>query len=227
MSGPDAPRDLAGRFYGPRVNVEDVPRVPSTVARHVLEDPRRRPYLAVWAAFELRVPRVALAVQVMPEGERVRFEAPGIHGYASTVRRPIPCSGSALFWRCPDCGNATRFLYLHRVGAHGLRPAGPGCAACSGLRWSSQGRPAGAVARALRGKGRPPLPRQPWDPAAVVSSPEVLKRVNPGLAFLLELGVTGRVPRRPTVRDAEALRGAVVKARRWLSALEELSRAWP
>jgi hypothetical protein len=40
--------EIPTRFAGPRVNVEDVPRLPTTPARWLLDDPRCRPYFSFW-----------------------------------------------------------------------------------------------------------------------------------------------------------------------------------
>ncbi len=53
-----AGRDADGRFSGPRVNVEQVPRLPTFPARWVLEDPRKRPYLVFWESDDGDVPEV-------------------------------------------------------------------------------------------------------------------------------------------------------------------------
>ena len=149
-------RGSGGRFYGPRVNVEDVPRLPAYVARYALEDPRSRPYLVTWTDQRIgERERVALAVRVEPlEGGRVRFLAPGLGDDAGTVRVPIPGGRAALLWRCPICGVPRRFLYLHRLTGWGLSPGRVGCGRCNRLRWSSQGRPLGNFARAMRGGRR-------------------------------------------------------------------------
>lgn len=174
-------RGRGGRFAGARVNVEDVPRLPSIVARWVIEDPRRRPYLAVWRS--LWDDSVALAVRATVEGDAVRLESPGISSRVLVVRRPIPGGKVAVFWRCPGCAHPARFLYPHQVTARGLRLAGPHCSHCQGLRWATQGR---TMLPGQRQLGR--LPRQPWDPVACVSSPAVLEALDPELASLLGCG---------------------------------------
>lgn len=216
-------RDGEGRFYGLRVNVEDVPRLPAYVARYVLEDPRARPYLVAWTDQRYgERERVALAVRVEPlEGGRVRVLAPGLKDAAGTVRVPIPGGRASLLWRCPLCGVPRRFLYPHRVTPWGLFPGRVGCARCNRLRWSSQGRFLGDFARAMRGnRRRLPLPRHPWDPVVVVSSPSVLEEIDPELAALLLERPTGRALRVPTARDLEGAWKAFRKIEASVAALE-------
>ncbi len=217
-------RDEGGRFHGLRVNVEDVPRLPAYVAHYVLEDPRARPYLVTWTDQRYgEGERVALAVRVEPrEGGRVRFLAPGLRETVGTVRVPIPGGRAALLWRCPLCGKARRFLYFHRVTGWGLYGGRAGCARCNGLRWSSQGRVIGELARAMRGAWRRcPVPRRPWDPAAVVSSPAVLETIAPELSALLLLErPTGRALRVPTARDLESVRKGIGRISANLARLE-------
>ena len=215
MNGETAQARREGRFYGLRVNVEDVPRLPAYVARYVLEDPRARPYLVTWTDRRIgENETVALALRVEPqEGGLVRFRTRGLEAIAGTVRVPIPGGRAALLWRCPLCARARRFLYLGRISSWGLGVARPGCARCNGLRWSSQGRPLG------RGRGGP-LPRRPWDPVAVVSSPAALEAIDSRLPELLRAGPTGRTLRVPTARDLEGIRKSIRRISGKLAALE-------
>lgn len=215
-------RNAEGRFHGLRVNAEDVPRLPAYVARYVLEDPRVRPYLVAWTDQRYgERERVALAVRVEPlEGGRVRFLAPGLEDGVGTVRVPIPGGRAALLWRCPACGVPRRFLYPHRLTTWGLVSGRMGCARCNRLRWSSQGRPLGSFARAMRGGRRCPLPRHPWDPVVVASSPSVLEENAPELAALLLERPTGRALRVPTARDLEGFERALRRISANVAALE-------
>ncbi len=184
-----------GRFSGFRVNTEDVPRLPAYVARYVLEDPRRRPYLALWTSYTWDAgDRVAMAMSAEPEGEYVRIGMPwtsgGVgsgyaHGHGGrvlVVRRPIHGGSLVTLWRCPSCARPVRFLYFHRLTNWVLVMAGPACSRCQRLRWSSQGRRIPPFGHAMG-----PLPRRPWDPAAVVSSPAVLEAQSPELARFLAI----------------------------------------
>lgn len=217
-----AVRDFEGRFYGLRMNVEDVPRLPASVARYVLEDRRARPYLVVWTDSVFgEGERVGLALRAEPrDGGRVRFLAPNVDETVGTVRVPIPGGRAALLWRCPTCGVPRRFLYVHRLSPWGLRSGSLGCARCNRLRWNSQGRFLGDFARAMRGGRRLPLPRYTWDPAAVVSSPAVLETIAPELSALLSVPHTGRAPRHPTARNRETVGRALGRISANLAALE-------
>ena len=203
-------RDYHGRYAGVRANVEDVPRLPAAVARAVLEDPRAVVYLAVWASHHYgEVP--SLAVDLVAELRRI---GPGVldvktgrNGFTVRVTRHARFRGrEELAWLCPDCGKGTRFLYVHRVSAWGVSPSVPGCARCRRIRWSSQGRPLGPLARALRGgRARSPLPRVTWEPVAVGTRDALMRRL-PGLLGLAARGASGRAVRRPTLRDLETIR---------------------
>jgi len=216
-------RDSGGRFYGLRVDVEDVPRIPARVARYVLDDRRARPYLVVWTDRVFgQGERVGLALRAEPrDGDRVRFLSPRVDETVGTVRVPIAGGRAALLWRCPTCGVGRRFLYVHRLSTWGLRTGFLGCARCNRLRWNSQGRFLGDFARAMRGnRRRLPLPRQPWEPAAVVSSPAGLSEIDPRLAALLSAPHTGRAPRHPTARTRETVGRALGRISARLATLE-------
>ena len=214
VNGETRTRGAGGRFWGPRVNVEDGPRLPAYVARYALEDPRARPYLVAWTDRRYGDrERVRLAFKVEPrEGGRVRFLAPGLRETVGTVRVPIPGGRAALLWRCPRCARPARFLYVHRLSGANLWEGSPGCARCNGLRWGSQGRPLGGW------RGRP-LARHPWDPAAVVSSPAVLEATDPARAEILLETPTGGAYRVPTAREMERLGKDVARISRKLGAL--------
>ena len=210
-----APRAGDGRFHSFRVNVEDLPRLPAYVARYVLEDPRRRPYLALWTSCTWGTgDRVALAMTAEPEGEYVRIVMHGYRGRVLVVRRPIHGGSLVTFWRCPSCARPVRYLYSLRATQSALVMDGPACSRCQRLRWSSQGR---SRSPWMRGAG--PLPRRPWDPAAVVSSPAVLAAQYPELAGLLGRGVTGAAPRWPTARAEETIRRQLGKMNTQIAAL--------
>jgi len=217
-------RDFHGRYAGVRANVEDVPRLPAAAARAVLEDPRAVVYLAVWTSYHYgEVPPVAvdLVAELRRRGPNI-VDVQGLRfGFAVHVTRHARFRGrDELAWLCPDCGKGTRFLYLHRVSPWGIVPTVHGCARCRRLLWSSQGRPIGPLARALRGgAARAPLPRLAWDPVAV-GTPAALERRYPGLLALVAAGATGRAVRRPTMRDLEVIRRQVAAMPARLARLE-------
>lgn len=206
-------RDYEGRFYGLRANTEDVPRLPSSAARLVLEDPRAVSYLAVWTSYhygEALPVAVDLVAELRRIGPGVLDVRTGRGGFTVHVVSHRRFAGRReLAWRCPDCGKGTRFLYVHRVSPWGVTPTVPGCARCRRLLWSSQGRPIGSLARAFRGgAARAPLPRLAWEPVAVGTRAALEKRY-PGLLALVAVGPTGRAVRRPTMRDLEVIRRKV------------------
>ena len=107
---PDVPKRVAerargddGRFTGPRVNVDKVPRLPTFPARWALEDPRRRPYHVFWRSSDGgQAP--ALKLTVGERGETVVLTMPtGMIYRLGIRRRPLPRgTGTALFYLCPS-----------------------------------------------------------------------------------------------------------------------------
>ncbi len=176
-------RDSDGRFSGPRVNVESVPRLPTFPARWVLEDPRRRPYFVFWTSFwtsEDGDIRYGLRMAPSEAGDAVliTFENEET-SRISILRRPLPRgTGTALLYRCPWCQKPRRYLYrLTLNGTKLVDYLGLRCQVCARLRFGSQGRYRGELdqmlSAALGAGRREPLPRQPWDPRAV-SDPRML-----------------------------------------------------
>src|SRR5580765_2070024 len=98
------------------------------------------------------------------------------------LRRPLPRrGGSAIFYRCPWCGQPRRHLYRLTLAGNKLtKRYGLRCQGCAGLRYASQGSYLGAGGAILFGGKRAPLPRNPWDPRAV-SDPRMVVRELPGL----------------------------------------------
>ena len=81
-------RDTAGRFAGPRANVEQVPRLPTFPARWVLEDPRRRPYLVFWTSND---GENRWGLKMAPTDERNLWPEPwGTPANRLTSRGPFP-----------------------------------------------------------------------------------------------------------------------------------------
>src|SRR5215467_2597735 len=101
--GPD------GRFEGPRVNVEDVPRLPTFPARWVLEDPRKRPYFVYWAPGN--GPAWALKMASAEEGRAVAvtFENGATQRIAVLRRRLPKGTGTSLLYLCPSCQRPCRY----------------------------------------------------------------------------------------------------------------------
>ncbi len=136
-------RDGYGRFAGPRVNVEQVPRLPTFPARWVLEDPRQRPYLVFWVSPDDGTGRWALKMEPSYEGDAVIVTlADGATQRVGLLRRPLPRGTStALFYRCSWCQKPRRYLYLLALsGTKLVSDLGLRCQACARLRFGSQGR---------------------------------------------------------------------------------------
>jgi hypothetical protein len=106
-------RDADGRFSGPRVDVEQVPRLPTFPARWVLEDPRKRPYLVFWVSDDGdRCHAIQMAPTGQPDSLMVTFDD-GATQRLTILRRPLPRgTGTALFYRCNWWQRACRYLYL-------------------------------------------------------------------------------------------------------------------
>src|SRR6267378_332405 len=105
-------RDTAGRFAGPRANVERVPRLPTFAARWVLEDPRRRPYLVFWTSDDGEIRwGLKMAPTDDPDAVFVTLEG-GQTQRLTIVRRPMPRgTGTVLFYLCSTCRKPRRYLY--------------------------------------------------------------------------------------------------------------------
>jgi hypothetical protein len=165
-----------GRFEGAyRVNVEDVPRLPTFPAAWTLSDPRGRPYFVFWTSpFDNSLTRI-LRMESVQQGAAVQLTIPDLGVFQiSIVRRPLPRRGGfAILYRCPGCARPRRHLYLRSLVIGRLVDyQGPLCQACAGLRWASQGRYLGVL--------RIPFPRHPRDPRAV-SDPRLVRDEFPDL----------------------------------------------
>lgn len=83
-------RDTDGRFSGPRVNVESVPRLPISPPRWTLEDPRGRAYFVFWVS-ESEAASLAYAIRMQGGrgqlvADRGRCGPLGIHERAAEHR---------------------------------------------------------------------------------------------------------------------------------------------
>jgi hypothetical protein len=181
-------RRHGGRFFGRRVNCEQVPFLPAWAVAQVLDDPRESSYVLVWkrasSAFEesarLSPDEVTGAVKIERED-----------GSVDVIR--------TLLRSLPRNGGSSRFLICHRCeiprrGLYGWAPGGPfntsvqrspwGCRACNKLRYSSEGgalveRGRGTIARMFEdsfGRSRSARP-EPWHPC-VFTSPEGEERAD-------------------------------------------------
>ncbi len=172
-------RRSGGRFYGFRVNCEQVPMLPAWAVRCVWDDPRKIHYLLVWKSRRddeikeaVRVTRIVSQTN-LPEAESVevkRTEGSAVWIYLAW--RQLPRNGGRnLLLQCRSCGRACRALYGAKVGDDGrfyvVRRADWECRTCAMLRYSSEGgalliRSRGLISR-LFGMGRAARP-EPWYP---------------------------------------------------------------
>lgn len=179
-----------GRFEGAyRVDVEDVPRLPTFPAAWALSDPRSRPYFVFWTSRHDDALSRILRMESVQQGAAVQLTIPDVGVFQiPIIRRPLPRrGGQAILYRCPGCSRPRRYLYLRSLVVGRLVDyQGPLCQACAGLRWASQGRHIGVLHRAFRvgqgceAFGRLPFPRHPWDPRAV-SDPRLILDEFPDL----------------------------------------------
>jgi hypothetical protein len=143
-------RRRGGRFYGFRINCEQVPILPAWAVHWVWDDPRRIPYLLVWKSS--RDGKVEEAVRVGRFAVKTRFqeadavEARRTDGSAVSIYlvwRRQPHGGRSLLLRCWRCQKPSRALYGAKVGDDGrfyiARRADWECRTCAKLRYSSEG----------------------------------------------------------------------------------------
>jgi hypothetical protein len=152
-------RRSSGRFFGFRINCEQVPTLPAWAVRLFLADPRKIPYLLVWKSSwdgtvkdTVRLSREAS--REAPLAWTGWIEIRRIDGTCTYIRpfeRPLPRNnGQDRLLLCPRCHTPRRALYGIRVGDDGryyvVRRADWICRTCAGLRYSSEGgylRPSG------------------------------------------------------------------------------------
>src|SRR5260370_5756206 len=182
----DRLRDSAGRFFGPRVNVESVPRLPTFPARWPLTDARRRAYFVFWKQEGAITDAIVMAP--IEEGAAILITTLEKNNLrVPVVRHPVP-GRSTILYLCPDCGRPCRYLYRYALAGHCRVSKGRfRWQTCSRLRFASQGSYRGRFARAFSamltqhcGCVREPYPRFLWDPRAV-SDPRLLRDEFPRL----------------------------------------------
>lgn len=179
--GTRAQQGADGRFYGRRVNCEQVPLLPAWAVARVLDDPQKVSYLFVWKSRSDDT--VQEAVYVAPNSESGAIEIrrqDGTSDFIRTVSRPLPRNGgSARLLVCPHCQIPRRGLYGWKPGGRFTSSAVSSnwrCRACNKLRYASEG---GALVircafermfEATHGRSRSNRP-EPWYPE-VHASPE-------------------------------------------------------
>src|SRR5215831_2597956 len=110
-----------GRFFGRRVNCEQVPLLPASVVARMWDDPRRIAYLLVWTSS--RDGTVQEAARIAPHYERPYLIGLGCTGavevkrhdgtrnFIRTVLRPMPRNGGSVrLLICPYCSVPRRGL---------------------------------------------------------------------------------------------------------------------
>jgi hypothetical protein len=172
-----------GRFFGRRINCEQVPLLPAWVVAQVLDDPKKIRYLLVWKSRSDNT--VQEAVHIAPCSEIGVVEIRRQDGATNLIRtasRPLPRNGgSARLLICPRCEIPRRGLYGWEPGGRFTSSAVSsnwGCRACNKLRYVSEGgalalRGRGAIAQMFEasfGRSRSNRP-EPWYPD-VFASPE-------------------------------------------------------
>ena len=136
-------RGADGRFFGRRVNCEQVPLLPAWVVADVLDDPRKTPYVLVWQSSDQTVWE---KVHVAPHGDDRAVEIRRQDGTSNFIRatsRPLPRNGGrACFLICPSCQVPRRGLYGWEPGGRFTSSTVQSnwrCRACNKLRYASEG----------------------------------------------------------------------------------------
>ena len=143
-------RRYSGRFYGFRVNCEQVPQLPARLVRAVWDDPRGIPYLLLWRGRPDGEVKEAVRVTRCSGGAVPGYDFVEVkrrEGGAVRVRvlwRALPRGGGrVLLLKCALCGKPCRALYCWGVGESGgyysaTRTAW-NCRKCNRLRYTSEG----------------------------------------------------------------------------------------
>jgi hypothetical protein len=199
------PKQYEGRFYGRRVNCENVPLLPASTASQVLEDPRKIPYLLIWSGDSGQIKEAARLV-AYSEPNRLDWtgwiEIKRVDGTRALIRtlerRVLGTGAKARLLVCPVCSEPRRALYGWEPGGNYTSSAQRSrwqCRSCAGLRYSSEGgalvvRPGrgrlGDLFRAF-GSCRRDRP-EPWYPH-VFSSPQRAAESGFPFEFLPHPGV--------------------------------------
>jgi hypothetical protein len=143
-------RRYDGRFFGRRVNCEQVPALPAWAVRRVLDDPRKIPYLLIWKSpwdsevkEAVRVSNLGMT-PYLPEANSIEVKrTDGSVAYLRVFKRSLPRNvGNYLLLACPVCCSLRRALYGWEPGGEytssALRSQWQ-CRTCAGLRYASEG----------------------------------------------------------------------------------------
>jgi hypothetical protein len=185
-----------GRFFGRRLNCEQVPLLPAWAVAQVFDDPEEAPYVLVWRDSAGTVwecvhitPHVDSDVTIVTNelrfwGERdvetgeVEIERDDeTTDIIRTLLRPLPRNGGSVrLLICPDCLTPRRGLYGWEPDEDGrfntsVARSNWRCRACHKLRYASEG---GALVLRSRMFGRSRCARpEPWYPIVFTSREEV------------------------------------------------------
>jgi len=182
-------RRSGGRFFGRRVNCEQVPLLPAGAVARMLGDPRKIPYLLVWKSPSDGTVQevVRVAAEVAPDPlprETGWIEVKRADGWCSFIRTVVSSlprnRGKARLLVCPYCQTPRRALYGWTPGGrftNSVQRSHWRCHVCAGLRYASEGealvlRSRWAFTRLIEqqfGRCRSPRP-DPWLPY-IFSSP--------------------------------------------------------
>ena len=142
-----------GRFFGRRVNCEQVPLLPAGAVARMLDDPRKIPYLLVWRSRSDST--VQEAARIAPHYETADFGGldwtgavevkrhDGTRNFIRTVLRARPRkSGRVRLLICPYCSVPRRALYGWEPGGqftNSVTRSNWQCRSCAMLRYASEG----------------------------------------------------------------------------------------
>ena len=183
-----------GRFFGRRVNCEQVPLLPAWAVAQIFDEVQETPHLLVWkdSAGTVReavyitphdsdVPIAANELRICAERDAETGEVEiqrndGTTDIIRTLLRPLPRNGGSVrLLICPDCLTPRRALYGWEPDEDGrfttsVARSNWRCRACHKLRYASEG---GALVLRSRMFGRRRCARpEPWYPMVFTSREE-------------------------------------------------------
>jgi len=183
-----------GRFFGRRVNCEQVPLLPAWAVAQVFDDPQETPCLFVWKDSggtvqesvhitphnsDVQIARNELRIWGERDVETGEVEITRDDGTTDIIRtllRPLPRNGGSVrLLICPDCLTPRRGLYGWEPDEDGrfntsVARSNWRCRACHKLRYASEG---GALVLRSRMFGRSRCARpEPWYPSVFPSREE-------------------------------------------------------
>lgn len=183
-------RRSSGRFFGRRVNCENVPILPAGAVGWVLDDPRKIPYLFIWkGSFDGEVKE---AVRVASYSEPIGAFHVDWTGWVEVKRtdqtkdiirsvlRAMPRNGGSVrLLVCSDCNTPGRALYGWEPGGKYTSSAQRcswKCRACAGLRYASEGT---YIPRQFRFLGGYPR-QEPWYPYVFADANKAIRWIVGG-----------------------------------------------